>query len=172
MTRIARSRPSALKTAITQDAAPRPAASASAWDLPSSIWLLVTVAWVVAARAVATAAPTYRAMLETPDASPTWFAGTEAVAAADAGPLDSPMPTAIAMRGSRKAAYFQDESVRPIAAKPMAVSAKPAPIVCRPPNLPAILGTNGAITTSPTVAGSVARPACSAEKSSVAGSWK
>src|SRR5262245_1055791 len=127
---------------------------------------------MVAASAVATAAPTYRAMLETPDASPTCGAGTDAVAADDDGPFDMPMPTAIATSGSKNAVYFQSESTTPIATKPTVVRAKPSPIVCRPPSFPASLGTNGAIATRPTVAGSVARPACNGEKSSVAGSWK
>ncbi len=59
---------------------------------------------MVAASAVATAAPTYLAMLETPEAPPTWVSGTDAVAAEDAGPLDRPMPTAMATSGSRNAA--------------------------------------------------------------------
>jgi hypothetical protein len=42
-------------------------------------------------------------MLETPDAAPTCSWETEAVAAEEAGPLDIPIPTAIAIRGSRKA---------------------------------------------------------------------
>ena len=42
-------------------------------------------------------------MLDTPDADPTWSAGTQAVEADDAGPLDIPIPTAIAIRGSTNA---------------------------------------------------------------------
>ena len=84
---------------------------------------------MVAARAVATAAPTYRAMFETPDASPTWSSGTDAVAAEEDGPLDRPMPTAMATSGSRNAAYCHDTSASPIATNPAVVIAKPAPIV-------------------------------------------
>ena len=127
---------------------------------------------MVAARAVATAAPTYRAMLETPDAPPTWCSGTAAVAADDAGPLDMPIPTAMATSGSRNAAYFHEESTKPTMTKPAVVSANPTPIVCRPPNLAASRGTSGATSTRPTVAGSVASPASSGLKPRVAGSWK
>ena len=45
-------------------------------------------------------------------------------------------------------------------------------MVDRPPIRAANRGTSGATATSPTVAGSVARPASSGEKPSVAGSWK
>src|SRR5215203_3519805 len=82
-------------------------------------------------------------MLETPDALPTWCSGTAAVAAEDAGPLDMPMPTAMAMSGSRNAEYFQDGSAKPTMTKPAVVRAKPTPIVCRPPNLAASRGTRG-----------------------------
>ena len=58
----------------------------------------------MATRAVATAAPTYRAMLETPEALPTCSCGTHEVAAEEEGPLVRPMPTAIATIGSRKVA--------------------------------------------------------------------
>ena len=81
---------------------------------------------MVAASAVATAAPTYRAMLETPDAPPTWFSGTEAVAADEDGPFDSPMPTAMATSGSRNAAYFHEASTKPTMTKPAVVSANPS----------------------------------------------
>ena len=72
----------------------------------------------MAASAVATAAPTYRAMFETPDAEPTCSAGTHAVDADDDGPLLSPMPTAMATSGRTNAAYRHDDSTRPTAAKP------------------------------------------------------
>ena len=62
---------------------------------------------MVAAAAVVTAAPTYLAMVDTPEASPTWLAGTAAVAAEDAGPFDSPSPIATAIRGSTNAPYFR-----------------------------------------------------------------
>src|SRR6478609_9875591 len=101
---------------------------------------------MVAARAVATAAPTYRAMLETPEAPPTWFSGTDAVAADDAGPLDMPMPTAMATSGSRNAAYVHDAWTKPTTTKPRVVRANPAPTVCRPPNRFASRGTSGAMT--------------------------
>jgi hypothetical protein len=39
-------------------------------------------------------------MFEMPDAAPTSFSDTDAVAAADAQPLAKPMPTAIATSGS------------------------------------------------------------------------
>src|SRR6478672_13708100 len=124
---------------------------------------------MVAASAVATAAPTYRAMLDTPEAPPTWFSGTAAVDADDAGPLDMPIPTAMATSGSRNAEYCQDAWTRPTMTNPRVVRAKPRPIVCRPPNFAASRGTMGATTTRPTVAGSVARPAWSGLNPSVAG---
>src|SRR6478735_10987034 len=127
---------------------------------------------MVAHSAVATAAPTYLAMLETPDAPPTCSWGTEAVAAEEAGPFDIPMPTAIARIGSRNVAYAQEDWVKPIAANPAAIRMKPTPMTCRPPILLASFGTNGATTTSPTVAGSVAIPASSGLKSRAAGFWK
>jgi hypothetical protein len=61
----------ALKTAITQDAVPSPADNASAGDPPAAGFETVTELSIDAARAVATAAPTYLAMFETPDAPPT-----------------------------------------------------------------------------------------------------
>ena len=42
-------------------------------------------------------------MLEMPDAEPTWSAGTDAVEPADAGPLEMPSPTAIAIIGTTNA---------------------------------------------------------------------
>ncbi len=111
-------------------------------------------------------------MLETPEASPICSAATEAVAADDDGPFDSPIPTAMATSGSRNTRYCHDAFTKPIAAKPAAVIAKPAPMICRGPNRPASRGTSGATTTRPTVAGSVASPACSGERPSVDGSWK
>src|SRR5215210_2162096 len=127
---------------------------------------------MVAARAVATAAPTYLAMLETPDASPTCSAGTAAVAAEDDGPLERPMPTAIATSGSRNVAYTHDASANPTATKPAVSITKPTPMTCRPPNFFASFGTSGATSTRPAVAGSVARPASSGLKPRLAGSWK
>ena len=62
--------------------------------------------------------------------------------------------------------------MKPTTTKPALVIAKPAAITCRPPRRWANLGTKGATATSPTVAGSVARPASNGEKSSVAGFWK
>src|SRR6476659_1528084 len=100
---------------------------------------------MVAASAVATAAPTYRAMFETPDAAPTWSADTAAVDADEAGPLDRPMPTAIAISGSRNAEYFQSGLTRPIATKPTVVIRKPSTITRRPPIRAASLGTKGAM---------------------------
>jgi hypothetical protein len=81
---------------------------------------------MVAAAAVVTAAPTYLAMFDTPEASPTWLAGTAAVAAEDAGPFDSPIPIATAIRGSTNAPYFQDGWSPPMMANPTAVMANPA----------------------------------------------
>src|SRR6476469_3728370 len=127
---------------------------------------------MVAANAVATAAPTYRAMFETPEADPTWLAGTHAVEADEAGPLDRPIPTATATSGSRKTTYFHEDSTKPIAANPTPVSRKPRVTTSRPPKRPARRGTNGAIATRPAVAGRVARPACRGLKPSVLGSWK
>ena len=111
-------------------------------------------------------------MLETPDASPTWLSGTEAVAAADDGPLERPMPTATATSGRKNAAYCHDASANPIQAKPEAVIRKPMPTTCRPPSFTARRGTSGAETTRPTVAGRVASPASSGLKPSVLGFWK
>ena len=48
----------------------------------------------------------------------------------------------------------------------------PTPIIWRPPSLLASRGTKGATTTRPTVAGRVARPACSGVKPRAAGFWK
>src|SRR5436190_17471299 len=126
---------------------------------------------MAAANAVATAAPTYLAMFETPDAPPTCSAGTQDVEAADAGPLVSAMPTATRTSGSRKATYRQSDWVNPIQAKPTAVMTKPPATSRLPVNRAASLGTMGATTTSPTVAGSVARPAWSGVKPSELGSW-
>src|SRR3954451_5394399 len=111
-------------------------------------------------------------MFETPEASPTCFSSTQDVAADDDGPFESPMPTAMAMMGSRNAAYCQDAWVKPIAAKPAVLIRNPAPMVWRPPSFLANRGTSGATTTRPTVAGRVARPASSGLNPSDAGSWK
>src|SRR5918995_1680198 len=111
-------------------------------------------------------------MFDTPDASPTWLAGTAAVAADDAGPLDSPIPTATAISGRTKAAYPHELWLMPTTANPTAVIANPAPTTDRPPNLAASLGTRGATATSPAVAGRVARPAWSGLKPRAAGAWK
>src|SRR5688572_16548069 len=110
-------------------------------------------------------------MFETPDADPTCSAGTHAVDADDDGPLLNPIPTATAMSGRTNALYSQDDSTRPTAAKPTAVTRKPMPITWRPPSLLARRGTSGATATSPAVAGSVASPACRGEKPRVEGSW-
>src|SRR5687768_10553517 len=111
-------------------------------------------------------------MLDTPDASPTWWAGTHAVEADDAGPFDMPIPTAMRIRGTTNAAYRHSESDSPTHPKPAAVIAKPSPTTSRPPILAASFGTIGAITTRPTVAGRVASPAWSGLKPRVLGSWK
>ena len=66
-------------------------------------------------------------MLETPDASPTWWAGTHDVEADEAGPFDIPIPTAMRISGSTNAAYLQSESASPTNAKPTAVITKPSP---------------------------------------------
>jgi hypothetical protein len=110
-------------------------------------------------------------MLETPDAEPTWVAETDAVAADDAGPLDGPIPMATAT-GRTKAAYRHGASTKPIAANPPAVIANPAATTWRPPNRTARRGTSGATSTSPTVAGSVARPASYGLNPRVSASWK
>src|SRR5690349_24924746 len=111
-------------------------------------------------------------MLETPDASPTWCADTEAVAADDAGPFDRPIPTATAISGRTNAPYLQSDWATPTTAKPTAVMANPAATTIRPVNFAASLGTSGAVSTRPTVAGRVASPACNGEKPSATGSWK
>src|SRR5262245_54983042 len=111
-------------------------------------------------------------MLDTPEAAPTWSSGTHAVDAAEAGPLDRPIPTAMATSGTTNRAYRHDESTRPTAAKPAEVTRKPSATTWRPPNLVASFGTIGAITTRPTVAGRVASPASSGVKSRVLGFWK
>src|SRR4029453_91458 len=126
-------------------------------------------------------------MLDTPDASPTWCAGTHEVEADDAGPFDMPIPTAMRISGTTNAAYRHSEadspphatpapaagghggptdggprpseSDSPTHAKPAAVIAKPSPTTWRPPSLAASFGTIGAITTRPTVAGRGATPA-------------
>ncbi|GAA1496248.1 hypothetical protein GCM10009628_12500 [Paeniglutamicibacter kerguelensis] len=42
-------------------------------------------------------------MMEAPEAPPTWFSGTAAVAAAEAGPANKPIPTALATNDTRNA---------------------------------------------------------------------
>src|SRR5438128_2487022 len=111
-------------------------------------------------------------MFDTPDAAPTCFSSTEAVAAEDDGPLDIPIPTAAAITGRTKATYRHELCVRPMAAKPAVLMRKPAPMVCRPPSRWARRGTRGATTTRPTVAGSVASPACSGLNPRADGFWK
>src|SRR5262245_3074326 len=111
-------------------------------------------------------------MLDTPEASPTWFSGTAAVAAADAGPLDRPIPTATATSGSRNVRYLQEASAKPIHANPIPVSRNPAAITRRPPKRAAKRGTSGATTTRPAVDGRVASPACRGVKPSELGFWK
>src|SRR6476619_1175147 len=111
-------------------------------------------------------------MLETPEAAPTCSAETHAVEADVAGPFASPIPTATAISGRTNAAYRHEPSTKPTSAKPRAGIAKPAPTTGRPPNRAATRGTNGAIATSPAVAGRVARPACNELSPSVDGSWK
>ena len=56
-------------------------------------------------------------------------------------------------------------------ANPAAVIANPSPTTWRAPSRAANLGTRGATTTRPTVAGSVASPACSGVNPSELGSW-
>ena len=62
--------------------------------------------------------------------------------------------------------------MNPIATKPAVIRMKPTPMTWRPPILLASRGTNGAITTSPIVAGSVATPASSGLNPSASGFWK
>src|SRR3954452_1823714 len=111
-------------------------------------------------------------MLEMPEADPTCSSRTALVEAAEHGPLVIPMPQATASIGNTKAAYFQDDSTKVKATKPAVVTTNPARTTWRVPHLAAILGTIGAQITSPTVAGSVASPACSALRSRPAGFWK
>ena len=111
-------------------------------------------------------------MLETPEAEPTWCAGTQDVDAEVEGPLDRPMPTATAISGRTNAPYSHEPSTSPIHANPAAVIANPAPTTSRPPNRAARRGTRGATSTSPTVAGSVPRPASRGLNPRVLGSWK
>src|SRR6478609_1211775 len=110
-------------------------------------------------------------MLDAPDADPTCSTGTHEVEADDAGPLDIPMPTATAMSGMTKARYSQSASASPMTANPAVVMANPRPTTCRAPSRAANLGTRGATTTRPTVAGSVASPACRGVNPSELGSW-
>ena len=60
--------------------------------------------------------------------TPTCSAGTHAVDADEDGPLLRPIPTAIATSGRTKALYAHDDSTRPTAVKPIAVTRKPMPI--------------------------------------------
>ena len=59
----------------------------------------LTSAYTAAAAAVAMAAPTYLAILDTPDAAPTSRSSTADVQTDDAGPLVSPIPSAISTSG-------------------------------------------------------------------------
>src|SRR6185437_12082667 len=77
--------PQAERIAIRRQALLRPAASASGWEAPSARWLLITALKSIATAATASAAPTYRAMFEMPDAWPTSSGATAAVEPDDAG---------------------------------------------------------------------------------------
>src|SRR5215471_8069851 len=107
-------------------------------------------------------------MLEIPDAAPTSAAGTDAVAAADAHPLDRPSPTAIATSGSTNSPYDQELLVNPNAPRPTVATSEPTSTTARDPSRAARPLTNGATTTIPAAAGSVASPACSGDMPSPA----
>src|SRR3954467_8898382 len=111
-------------------------------------------------------------MFDTPEAPPTCAGGTAAVAPEDDGPLESPMPTAIATRGRKNAAYPHEPSTKPTTTNPAVLIANPAAMTGRAPKRPLSAGMNGDTATRPAVAGSVARPACSGENPSVASFWK
>ena len=55
-------------------------------------------------------------MFDTPDADPTCSTGTQDVEAEDAGPLDIPIPTAIAMSGDSKPVSLREAYDRLVAA--------------------------------------------------------
>src|SRR4029079_16305275 len=96
--------PRAEKTANSSVDRERPAASASEVDAPASVRSTVTELKIVATAATNTDPPMYRAMLEIPEACPTWSCGTAEVDADDAGPLASPSPAESTISGTTKAA--------------------------------------------------------------------
>src|SRR3954467_5745374 len=114
---------------------------------------------MVAAVATRRDAPTYRAMFEIPDAAPTWCGGTEAVAAEDAQPLDSPIPIAAPISGSTKAPYPHDPVTKISTPNPAVVITNPTQITAREPIRTARRLTNGATSTIPAAVGKVASPA-------------
>src|SRR6478752_3919620 len=106
-------------------------------------------------------------MLEIPLAEPTSSFGTHDVATEEAGPFANPMPTAAAINGTTNEPYVHEDSTRASAPKPTAATTKPPAMTLRTPNFVASRVTSGVTTIKPTVAGSVATPAWSAEKSRV-----
>src|SRR5258707_4327915 len=108
-------------------------------------------------------------MLDTPEAAPTSRCGTEAVAAADAHPLDMPIPTATTTSGSTNGPYAHESVTKLSTAKPPVATADPIATTAREPIRPARPLTNGATSTMPAAAGSVANPACNGENPSPAG---
>ncbi len=91
------------RIAISSAARETPAASASEADAPAAASSTVTELKMVATRATTTDPPMYRAMLEIPDACPTWSCETAAVDADDAGPFASPSPTESSTSGKDEA---------------------------------------------------------------------
>src|SRR5689334_3932425 len=96
--------PAAAVPASSTDERDSPAASASAAVAPAAVRFADTAVDTVAAAATARDPPTYRAMLEMPEAWPTSAGATAAVDAEDAGPLARPSPIAVTASGSTKAA--------------------------------------------------------------------
>ena len=119
----------------------------------------LTLAYTDAAAAVAMAAPTYLAMLDTPEAAPTSFSSTADVQTDEAGPLVSPMPTAISTSGRTNIAYDQLACTKVSAPKPAAMRMKPTPMIWRVPRRMASGLTSGVMASIARVAGRVATPA-------------
>src|SRR5262245_47190637 len=111
-------------------------------------------------------------MFEIPDAAPTCSAGTQLVETDEHGPFVIDMPTAATTNGITNTAYPHDDLVNASTANPAAVMAKPSATTVAAVAFSTIFGTSGADTTSPIVAGKVARPASSGDIASASTSWK
>src|SRR4051812_18324051 len=98
--RTASRTPAPAMMAIRIAARDRPAASASAGLAPAPWGFAIAAAYTVAVAATASEPPTYRAMLEMPEAAPPSAGSTDDVEADEAGPLARPRPTAMITSGA------------------------------------------------------------------------